>query len=220
MPTTQVPSNTIDTIMAYYPEIALWSEAMRNEFFQGARTTRHAPGKIVKKAGSYSDAVSFVLAGIFRVYLPHQREKEITLYETGPGEICRMNMFSILADVPLEAQAMAVSELELLHVDKDHFLHQVNAVAEVRRFVFRRMGQEYAELLELLSEVVFTRLSRRLENYLVEKSEAGILKTTHNKIANDLGTAREVITRLLKLLEVNDKIRSQPGSIDVNNLIG
>ena len=77
---------------------------------------------------------------------------------------------------------------------------------EMRTFIFSLFSRRYREIIELIEEVTFGKLGERLEDYLIEKAENDELRTTHQYIANDLGTSREVVSRLLKDFERQGKI--------------
>jgi CRP/FNR family transcriptional regulator len=83
----------------------------------------------------------------------------------------------------------------------------------MRDFVFGLLSRRLSGVMELVEEVAFGRMDQRLMEYLVEKSENSVLGTTHQKIANDLGTSREVVSRLLKDLERKQEVRLSRNSI-------
>ena len=78
---------------------------------------------------------------------------------------------------------------------------------ELREFVFSLLSRRLSSVMELVEEVAFGRMDGRLMDYLVEKSENNRLETTHQKVANDLGTSREVVSRLLKDFERKGEVR-------------
>lgn len=83
----------------------------------------------------------------------------------------------------------------------------------MREFVFTLLSRRLATVMELVEEVAFGRMDERLMEYLIEKSENDLLETTHQKIANDLGTSREVVSRLLKDFERKQRLRLSRNSI-------
>jgi CRP/FNR family transcriptional regulator len=89
---------------------------------------------------------------------------------------------------------------------------------EIRAFFFAAISRNFASMIELIQEVAFGKMDERLLDYLVEKSEEGKLITTHQKIADDLGTAREVISRLLKDFERKGTIRFSRNLIKLTRL--
>jgi CRP/FNR family transcriptional regulator len=93
------------------------------------------------------------------------------------------------------------------------FRRLVDEHEEMRDFVFTLLSRRLSGVMELVEEVAFGRLDERLMEYLVEKSENNVLESTHQKIANDLGTSREVVSRLLKDFERKGGVRLSRNSI-------
>ena len=89
---------------------------------------------------------------------------------------------------------------------------------EVREYIFSIFSYRLTSVMTLLEEVVFRKMDERLRDYLVEKSENNVLKTTHMTIANDLGTAREVVSRILKDFERNGEVKLERNSIHLLSL--
>jgi CRP/FNR family transcriptional regulator len=89
----------------------------------------------------------------------------------------------------------------MLSLPAKDFRELVSRYEGIREFIFTAISQNFASVVELIKEVAFGRMDERLLDYLVEKSENGTFAGTHQKIADDLGTAREVVSRLLKEFE-------------------
>jgi CRP/FNR family transcriptional regulator len=167
--------------------------------------------------GDACSAIAFVLSGDIRVYKIGETGREITLYEIGPGETCILNASCILAHTAYPANAVAISDVNVLLVPSSEFREIVIEHEEMRDFVFTLLSQRLAMVMELVEEVAFGRLDQRLMDYLVEKSENHVLETTHQKIANDLGTSREVVSRMLKDFERKQLVKVSRSSITLLN---
>jgi CRP/FNR family transcriptional regulator len=163
--------------------------------------------------GDACAAIAFILSGGIRVYKIGETGREITLYEIGPGETCILNASCILAHTAYPANAVAVSDVNVLLVPSSDFREIVTEHEEMRDFVFTLLSRRLAMVMELVEEVAFGRLDQRLMDYLVEKSENHVLETTHQKIANDLGTSREVVSRMLKDFERKQLVKVSRNSI-------
>ncbi len=172
----------------------------------GQRRTIPAGAQIYRE-GDACSAIAFILAGDIRVYKIGQGGREITLYEIGPGETCILNASCILSGRSYPAHATAIAETTIFLVPSGLFRQLVNEHDLMRDFVFALLSQRLAGVMELVEEVAFGRMDERLKEYLVEKSENNRLDTTHQKIANDLGTSREVVSRLLKDFERKGNVR-------------
>jgi CRP/FNR family transcriptional regulator len=160
------------------------------------------PGKmLVKLEGDQCQDFVLMLSGEKRIFKMGGSAREITLYEIGSGDICVLNASCILSNTRLPANAITTCETEVLLLPAQHFLDMIARYEEMRAFVHSRINERMSSIMTLISEIAFGKMDERLINYLIEKSEDGILRSTHQKIANDLGTSREVVSRLLKDFE-------------------
>ncbi len=183
------------------------------DFLAVARNQAFPAGKQIYSEGDACSAIAFVLSGEVRVYKTGQTGREITLYEIGPGETCILNASCILSGTSYPANAVMVSNADTLLLSSLEFRRLVYEHEVMRDFIFALLSQRLSGVMELVEEVAFGRMDERLMDYLVEKSENDVLETTHQKIANDLGTSREVVSRLLKDFERKQKVRLSRNSI-------
>jgi len=156
--------------------------------------------------GDSCSGIAFLLSGAIRVYKCGETGREITLYEIGPGETCILNASCILGNKRYPANAVTTSGGELVLVPAQDFRRLLDSHEVMRDFVFALLSERLGEVMELVNEVAFRRMDERLMDYLVEKSGDGVLRATHQKIADDLGTSREVVSRLLKDFERQGKL--------------
>lgn len=151
--------------------------------------------------GDRCNGIAFLYGGGIRVYKCGETGREITLYDIGPGETCILNASCIMGEKAYPANAVTTAPTDLLLVPAQKFRQYVESHEVMRTFVFALLSQRLNEVMSLVEEVAFRRMDERLLDYLMEKSGDGMLSATHQKIANDLGSSREVISRLLKELE-------------------
>ena len=165
--------------------------------------------------GDSCSGIAFLLSGAIRVYKCGESGREITLYEIGPGETCILNASCILGNKRYPANAVTTSEGELVLVPARDFRRLLESHEVMRDFVFALLSERLGEVMELVNEVAFRRMDERLMDYLVEKSGDGVLRVTHQKIASDLGTSREVVSRLLKDFERQGKLALDRSTISL-----
>lgn len=172
-----------------------------NNILSTSRPKRIPAGTRIYAEGDACTAIAFVISGEIRVYKISENGREITLYEIGHGETCILNASCILSGKTYPAHAETIAETELLLVPSDVFRQLVRDHESMRDFVFSLLSQRLSNVMELIEEVAFGKMDERLWDYLIEKSDNNKLDATHQKIANDLGTSREVVSRLLKDFE-------------------
>ena len=156
--------------------------------------------------GDSCSGIAFLLSGTIRVYRCSEAGREITLYEIGPGETCILNASCILGEKPYPANAVTLTEGEFVLIPADSFRRMLDLHETLRTMVFSLLSERLGDIMELVNEVAFRRMDERLMEYLVEKSGNGLLLATHQKIASDLGTSREVVSRILKEFERQGKV--------------
>jgi CRP/FNR family transcriptional regulator len=170
-------------------------------------------GTLMQIEGQPCTDLELMLSGEKRIYKVSPTAKQITLNEVGPGEPCVINAACVLSGIVSPVNITATTDVSLLLIPAEDFKNLLSAYEDMRVFIFGAIGQSLVTILELISEIVFEKMDVRLFDYLVEKSENGILSITHQQIANDLGTAREVVSRLLKDFERNGKVVLSRGRI-------
>jgi len=196
-----------------FPVFRNSSDELLKELLVIARPQSVPAGKQIYSEGDSCQVIAFVLSGELRVYKAGQTGREITLYEIGPGETCILNASCILSGMSYPANAVTISDVTMLLLPSAGFRRLVDKHEEMRDFIFTLLSRRLSGVMELVEEVAFGRMDERLLDYLIEKSENGNLDTTHQKIANDLGTSREVVSRLLKDLERKQEVRLSRSSI-------
>ena len=173
-------------------------------------------GAELLRTGQYIKVVPIVLEGSVRVMREDDSGREILLYFIRPGESCIMTLFAVRQNKPSMVRAVVDEPVQLLLVPFDVVYHNLNQHQNWLDFTFSLLQQRYEEILEIVNEVAFSRVDARLIDLLQRRSKLnvdGIVQATHQQLADELGTAREVVTRLLKKLEADRVIEMERGKV-------
>lgn len=208
-------SRTIDTLVNRFPFLKQAPSTILDKISTYGVVRTFDPDTRIYWKGDSCTHIAFIFDGEIRVFKCSDTGREITLYEIGPGETCILNASSILAGMKYPAEATTLTGVRALMIPAEIFRELVDNYAFARSFVFNQLSQRLVLVFELLEDVVFGKLDRRLMDYLIEKNENNKICTTHKTIAQDLGSSREVITRLLKDMERNGLIKTGRGSIEL-----
>ncbi len=165
--------------------------------------------------GDVCPGIALILSGELRVFKVGEGGRELTLYEIFAGETCIMNASCILSRQTYPANATAITDGSMLYLEKNAFRDMVAGHEVMRTFIFTYFSNRYVEIIELVEAIAFHKMDVRLTEYLVTKAANDTLQTTHQKIAYDLGTSREVVSRLLKDMEHKGKVRLGRNRIDL-----
>ncbi|RMF61336.1 MAG: Crp/Fnr family transcriptional regulator [Calditrichaeota bacterium] len=193
-------------ILKRYPFYTNTSAAFRRELEEAAVTAQLSQGQYYFHEGDACTQVALVGKGSIRVYKSGESGREITLYHVRSGETCILTASCVLAGMAYPAHGLVESDIEAAVFPAPRFRQWVAKREEVRQFVFETLAARMAEVMALVEEITFNKLDRRLVSYLLKRfaNEGRPLKflhLTHEQIAVELGSAREVISRILKDLE-------------------
>lgn len=186
------------------------------EFAQAARLARIPAGQDVFVEGDAVESIAFVISGVVRVYKIGETGREITLYRFGLGESCVLTANAILSRQSFPAIATVEQAAEVVLVPAEVFRDWVRRSDAWRDFVFELLSQRLASLMAVVNEVAFRRLDVRLADFLLARSRhANPVRLTHQAIAAELGSSREVISRVLEDLAQEGLVQPARGQITV-----
>ncbi|MBL7723923.1 MAG: Crp/Fnr family transcriptional regulator [Chitinophagaceae bacterium] len=174
-------------------------------------------GAEILKEGQYIKAIPIVLEGLVKVFT-RAEEKELLLYYIGPAQSCIMSFSAGLSNTPSRIFAFTEDASALLLLPSDKLGRWIKQYPQINELFFQQYNLRYTEMLDTINSLLFDKLDQRLYNYLLEKSKLKgekILDIRHKQIAGELGTAREVITRVMKRLEQEGKVRQLPEGIQI-----
>ncbi len=177
-------------------------EKWQQTFVKNAIYREGKTGDVFFREGDACEFIAFIGGGSIRVYKISDIGRQITLYHVLPGESCVLNMTCTLARIPYPANAQVEQETQLVLFESRHFRDWVGQVDGLREFAFSLLAQRMTQMMTLLEEISFKKMDARLAEFLGRQfANQGrplrVLHLTHEQIASELGTAREVITRLL-----------------------
>lgn len=179
---------------------------LRQEIHESSERVSLPVGFHPFQEGSGCPNVAFVGRGDIRVFKVSSEGREITLYHVTEGETCLLTLNAAIGNSLYPASAVAEAAVEAVVVPVERFRSWIQRDESIRTFVFEQMAHRVSDLMALIHEVVFRRMDRRLADYLLrgfegQGAEDNVLAVTHGAIAGELGTAREVVSRVLKELE-------------------
>ncbi len=158
----------------------------------------------------------FVLDGQVKVARASADGRELELYRVHPGEICVVSTGCLLGGTPMSAHGVAVTGTRLVMIDRTTLLGWTD-FPSMRIFLLGLMADRMAELMALVEAVAFQRLDQRLAHALLGHGK--LIRATHQQLADELGTAREMVSRLLKRLEDQGILRLGREQVEILDLI-
>jgi CRP/FNR family transcriptional regulator len=186
------------------------------EFQQVAFLAKIPKGKDVFLEGSHVDSIALLLSGVVRVYKIGETGREITLYRFGNGQSCILTANAILTQKTFPAIATVEEDAEAVMIPADRFRDWVVRYDPWREFVFDLLSQRLSTVMAIVEEIAFRRMDSRVGSLLLDRVRVqNPIRITHQEIASELGSSREVISRLLEDFSERGLIRSRRGEIEV-----
>jgi CRP/FNR family transcriptional regulator len=195
-----------DVLSVSLPFWGSLSEIEKEKLSQSVVLKKYRPGTIIHNSTDENcPGLQIVKSGRVRVFISSREGKQLTLQRILHDEIFVIGFSCVLDDIIFDVNIETETDCEILLLPREicKRLYETNAV--VRRAATYMVGAKFANTMRLLEAVAFTSMGSRLANALIEQSalaESTVLNVTHASIAADLGTAREVITRLLKQFQL------------------
>jgi CRP/FNR family transcriptional regulator, anaerobic regulatory protein len=211
-----ISQEQFERIIQTLPILEHAAPALLREFRETASFTRIPQGHDVFIEGDQVDAIALLISGVVRVYKIGETGREITLYRFGNGESCILTANAILSQQNFPAVATVEKDAEAVMIPADTFRDWVRRYDLWREFVFELLSQRLSSVMAIVEEIAFRRMDVRLASLLIERSRgADLIHMTHQEIAGELGSSREVISRILEDFSAQGMLEVSRGSIKI-----
>lgn len=186
------------------------SPELVGKLYQHGIQKNYEAGDIILNENSHIRSIPIVTKGSIKVIRTEEDGREILLYYIKAGESCIMSFLGGLHNETSKVKAEVEDDAEILFLPMDKVSLFIKEYPEWLDYIFRLYHKRFEELLDIVNAIAFKKVDERLLNLLYKKSELNnskIIQTTHEQLANELGTARVVVSRLLKQLEENGEVQ-------------
>lgn len=174
-------------------------------------------GTEILREEQYVKVLPIVLKGLVKVY-SRFNDKELLLYYIEPSQSCIMTFYAALKNTPSKVFATVEENSKILLIPVQHLPKWLKEYPDFNELFYNQFNLRYSELLDTIGHLLTDRMDKRLYDYLKKKTQlanSNSIKMSHGQIANELGTAREVITRVFKKLETDEKVVQNAGEIKI-----
>lgn len=181
----------------------LFEERLLREMLQYGELKRFTEGELIMDYGKYVRSMPLILKGTIKVFR-QEEDKEILLYYLSDQETCSMAYSCCMEARKSEVKTIADEDVFLVSIPHQKLDEWLCTYPSWKNYIMRSFNIRFIELLKSLEQIAFHRLDERLENYLREKSVrsgSAVVHLSHQQIADEMGSSRVVISRLLKHLE-------------------
>ncbi|SEL10062.1 CRP/FNR family transcriptional regulator, anaerobic regulatory protein [Aquimarina amphilecti] len=211
-------SEVLDT---YFPKLTTMPD-LKKELVAISSIHKFEAGTVILRQGAYIKVIPLLISGLAKVFKEEPiNGNEVLLYYIQPGESCVMSVTTLIRNQESQVKAVIEEDSEVVVIPADKALVIAKKYPKWNEFIYDLFNLKFEELLDVIEILTFSNKDKRLLEYLKKEAKLkgrNVLNTTHQHIAHDLGSSREVISRLLKKLEQEGHIFLKQGEIELIDL--
>ncbi|HLW22556.1 MAG TPA: Crp/Fnr family transcriptional regulator [Sphaerochaetaceae bacterium] len=206
-------------LQAFEENFPFWkrlSEDEKHTLIEGTIRFTHGKGAIVHEDRNKCTGLLMVATGQLRIYIISETGKEITLYRLFDRDVCVLSASCLIRNITFDVHVQAERETTMLRIATDAYQQVGDMNTAVQDFTNQLVSSRFSDVMWVVEQVVFMSFDRRLAMHLLETAAIAGNDTfaiTHDAIARDLGTAREVVTRMLSRFQEEQLVRLSRGGI-------
>lgn len=189
-------NSTKNSLLQHYPMLRELPAGQLDDLLSNAASMRLPAGTVVFDENQPCQGFPLLLSGSIRVIKAASNGRELQLYRVCPGESCILTSSCLLGHAPYHARGIAELDTEMVVLSPATFKKLLSTLEPFRDYIFGLFSERLTDLMQLVSAVAFQKLDQRLAALLSNKPNP--LHTTHQALADELGSVREIVSRLLK----------------------
>ena len=186
------------------------SQELLDKLYQNGNLKTYREGEIILDENASIRSIPIVMKGLLKVIRTEEDGREILLYYIKAGESCIMSFLGGMHNEKSIVKAEVEEDSEILFLPVEKVSLFIKEYPEWLDYIFRLYHKRFEELLDIINAIAFKKVDERLLNLLTKKAEianSNTIVVTHEQLANELGTVRVVVSRLLKQLEDSGKVK-------------
>jgi CRP/FNR family transcriptional regulator, anaerobic regulatory protein len=200
----------------HFPALKRLSADARSRLIRASAIVELPEGSRIFGPGHAPESFMLLLEGTIRVQQVSENGREIVLYRVQSGESCALTTACLMGYEEYQAEGIAETGIRAVAIQRALFDELIASSKEFRQFVFTAFSRRITNLFQVIEDVVFARIDVRLAQRLLDlANKAGHVDATHQQLANELGSAREVISRQMTEFQRRGWISAQRGSIEL-----
>lgn len=204
-----------------FPGLTRLSPDLRHSLLKASAVVSLPAGSRIYGPGQAPANFLLLLEGTVRVQQVSEGGRELVLFRVVAGESCALTTACLMGYEDYPAEAVAETDIRAVAIPRETFDDMIARSAEFRRFVFTAFSTRVTNLFRIIEEVAFSRMDIRLAHKLVELSHGGVsVPVTQQQLATELGTAREVVSRILSEFHRRRWIEPSRGNIAIRDRAG
>ena len=185
---------------------------------RSAKTETFQPGKVIHRSDGTCRGLMAVISGSLRVYCVSEEGREVTLYRVEAGDVCILSASCLMDSIVFDVLIEAASDTQVCLIPSQA-LHRVeveNPLVEL--YIYKNATEKFSEVLWTIQQLLFMKIDQRILAFLHDESlrqKSQVLSVTHEEIAREIGSVREVVSKTLKYLEQEGVVSLGRGKIEI-----
>ena len=207
----------------YFPVWDKLTPAQQSKIKEVSHPLKVRAGDVVHNGSMDCLGLLLIRSGQLRVYTLSSEGREITLYRLFDHDICLFSASCVMPSVQFEVVVEAEKDCDLWVIPSCLFKNFMEESAPVANYANQLISSRFSEVMWLMEQIMWRSFDKRLAAFLLEEStleDTTELKITHEKIANHMGTAREVVTRMLRYFQNEGLVKLTRGTVELTNIKG
>lgn len=209
-----------ELLSQHYPFWKYLSEEEQEAFSTCSTIQEYKKGNTLQDKCHHCLGIFLVLSGQVRVYIQSDEGREITLFRLNANEICTLSAGCVMEEISFEIM-METTENSVLLISGTPCLRRLmNGNLHMENYIYKHIAEHFSDVMWAISEILFKSFDKRLAGYLEDEKlnrKSTTIQATHDKIAKELGSAREVVSRMLKYFEKEGIVSLSRGTIQITN---
>lgn len=204
----------------YFPISGKLSDAERKKLESSAVLKKISKGSVISGVSGECTGLILVKSGRLRAYINSDQGREVTLYHLLERDFCLFSASCIMKSVQFDVFISAVADSEIWVIPAEVYKEMMSRSAVLANYTAEIMGMRFTDVMWLVEQILWKSFDRRLASFLCDEAEAEStdrLKMTHEQIAANLGSAREVVTRMLKYFQEEGLVSVYRGMIEITD---
>ncbi|MCE5195955.1 MAG: Crp/Fnr family transcriptional regulator [Negativicutes bacterium] len=208
----------LELLRQHFPAWPHLSETEQQDMLKNCRQISYAKGAFVHNAENECVGVLLIIKGRLRTYMLSEEGKEITLYRLQRGNICILSASCVLSTITFDVEIEAEEDSDVLLISAPFFAQLAEHNIYVECFSYKLATDRFSDVMWAMQQILFMSMDKRLAVFLwdeLSKTEGDLLHLTHEQTAKYMGSAREVVTRMLKYFSSEGIVELSRGTIRI-----
>jgi CRP/FNR family transcriptional regulator len=209
----------MNDIKSLLPKLPYWDQlnVQQKDYISDNTTVRHyKKGSVLHSDGDSCLGMLYIIKGQIRIYLLSEEGREVTLLRLETGDPCVLSASCVISQITFDVQMVVEQDCDLLVVNSAAFRHLTNENLYVKCFMYELTAERFSTVMWAMQQILFAKFDRRLAAFLLkeyDKTGDCEIRMTHEQIAVQVSSAREVVARMLKRFAADGLVELKRGAI-------